>query len=295
MTTLPPEEFRQLVAYIDEYYRLHRALFDELGVKSSAPHIKTNLYGLDKHIDAIRDYNVSVSGSVDLPLSMHSKYRLDKAGNDTLPVILRNVEMMRDLGNHKKISSTIFREHLDHIDEIVQDIWWLHRNTCLDMKDFNFMFGFSSPDAVGALTALTKEEQVQFFQAIHKAFDGTNLQDGMDTKWFAEFTPDYCSGCTNCGDKFFLLERNGDIFSCPRGQGHPETYYGNIYTDTVEDILTKAYQQILSLHQEAGFDETCGKCPYLYLCRTGCPFVKWVSGQPQSYTCLLQQELYKRM
>ena len=295
VTTLPPDEFRMLAAYISEYYQLHRSLFDEFGFKSRFPHIKTNLYGLDRHIDAIRDYNISVSGSIDLPLSMHSRYRLDKAGGNTLPTVLRNVEMMRNLPNHKKVSATIFREHLDHIDEIVQDIRRLHENTCLDMEDFNFMFGFASPDAVGSLTALTKDEQVQFYRSIHAAFDGTDLQEGMDTKWFAEFTPDYCSVCTNCGDKFFLLERNGDIYSCPRGQGHSETFYGNIYENTVEEILDNARRRILALHRRAGFDELCGQCPYLYVCRTGCPFVKWVSSQPTSYTCLLQQELYKHM
>ena len=42
-----------------------------------------------------------------------------------------------------------------------------------------------------------------------------------------------------------------------------------------------------------GFDPACGTCGYLYLCRTGCPFVKKRQKRARSYTCLLQQELYR--
>ena len=38
----------------------------------------------------------------------------------------------------------------------------------------------------------------------------------------------HCSNCDNCGEKFFLLEKNGDIYSCVRGQKQPDFYYGNI-------------------------------------------------------------------
>ena len=42
-----------------------------------------------------------------------------------------------------------------------------------------------------------------------------------------------------------------------------------------------------------GFDEECADCRYLYLCKTGCPFVKRAYASKKSYTCRLQQELYK--
>ena len=158
VTTLSKNDFRSVVDYIASYYEQNRDLLTENGFRVGHPHIKTNLYGLAQHIDTIRQYNVSVSGSLDLPLSVHSRYRLTKGGKDTLPKILENVALLQTVPNRKKVSATIFKEHFDHLDEIVADIRYLHENTCLDMNDFNFMIGFA--DGEGGLTPLSGAEKV---------------------------------------------------------------------------------------------------------------------------------------
>ena len=290
VTTLSPEVFRELIAWISEYYREHREEIQAAGFRVGSPHIKTNLFRLDRHIDTIRDYRVSVSGSLDLPLSLHDEYRLDKGGNPTLDRILRNVEMMREIPNRKKVSATIFRQHYEQLDRIAEDIRFRHRNTCLDMNDFNFMVGFGNEG--GLLSPLTQEEQVDFYRRIRELFRGTELNSGLEGPWFAEFGPDYCTNCDNCGEKFFLLERSGDVYSCVRGQGRPEFYYGNLYGEPVERILARAEEKIRLAHQAWGFDPACARCGYLDLCKTGCPFVKGINRSPKSYTCLLQQALY---
>ena len=160
------------------------------------------------------------------------------------------------------------------------------------MNDFNFMIGFDY-NSNGILHHMSEKEQVDMFKRMHKEFDGTDLDEGVNGAWFNEFGPDYCTNCTNCGEKFFLLEKNGDIYSCVRGQKNKDFFYGNIYDNTVEEILDKAKEQILKAHNRVGFNEDCSKCPYLYICKTGCPFVKNVYKSNKSYTCKLQQELYK--
>ncbi len=291
VTTLAPEVFRSLIGCISDYYARHGTEIREAGFPLGSPHIKTNLYGLDRHIDTIREFQVSVSGSLDLPFSLHDAYRVTRGGEPTLDKILKNTALMAQLPNRKKVSATIFRQHYERIDEIIEDIWTLHRETCLDMNNFNFMIGFEY-NSRGLLTALTQEEQVDFYRRIREAFQGTELNPGLEGPWFAEFGPDYCTNCDVCGEKFFLLERSGDIYSCVRGQGHPEFFYGNIYQDSVAEILDRAGRKIRAAHQAQGFDPACAGCGYLYLCKTGCPFVKSVYHSPRSYTCLLQQALY---
>lgn len=291
VTTLSREDFRSLVAYISSYYHDRAAEISAAGFRVGSPHIKTNLFGLDRHIDAIRDYGVSVSGSLDLPFSLHDSYRLDKGGGPTLERILKNVALLAELPNRKKVSATIFREHWLHTDEIIRDIRWLRDNTCLDMNDFNFMIGFDY-NSNGLLHALTEAEQLDFYDRIRGAFLSTDLQRGLETAWFAEFGPGYCTNCDNCGEKFFLLERNGDVYSCVRGQTHGEFRYGNIYEDSVADILANAEARVREAHGRAGFDPECARCGYLHLCKTGCPFVKDLYHSSRSYTCRLQQRLY---
>lgn len=294
VTTLSREDFRQVVDFVAGYYDRNRTFLIENGFRVGHPHIKTNLLGLDRHIDTIRQYNVSISGSLDLPLSMHSQYRVTKGGQDTLPKILENIRLLEAIPNRKKVSATLFKEHFDRIDEIVADIRYLHEETCLDMNDFNFMVGFCATDGTAPLTAMTEEDQVALFQRMQAEFAGTDLQKGLDTAWFAEFTQDYCTNCDLCGEKFFLLERNGDIYSCVRGQKNPDFYYGNIYNDTVEQILQNGSLQIFWAHGRVGFHEDCAQCEYLHLCKTGCPYVKNQNNNPKSYTCLLQKQIYAK-
>ena len=85
-----------------------------------------------------------------------------------------------------------------------------------------------------------EEEQVKFYNRMKKEFLNTSLDYGVRNTWFAEFNPTYCTNCDNCGEKFFLLERDGNIYSCVRGQKQPDFYYGNIYNDSVEDIMNNA-------------------------------------------------------
>jgi len=176
----------------------------------------------------------------------------------------------------------------------VEDIRWLHHNTCLDMNDFNFMFGFASPDAPNALTPLSMQEQLAFYERMQAEFTGTDLEKGLNGAWFAEFGPGYCTNCANCGEKFFLLERSGDVYSCVRGQGHPDFYFGNIYTHSVETILANAQEKIRKAHAAVPFEAQCGNCRWLELCKTGCPFVKKNDRSGLSYTCLVQKKLYER-
>ena len=292
VTCLPHDDFEAVIKFISDYYKKNSKLITSHGFRLGDPHIKTNLYSIDKHIDTIKKYNVSISGSLDLPLSLHNEYRMTKDNKKTLDKIIDNCKLLNELPNRRKVSATIFKEHYEKIDEIIEDIKWLDKNTTLDMNDFNFMIGFDY-NANGILHHMSESEQVKFFKRMHKEFDGTNLDAGVNGAWFNEFGPDYCTNCTNCGSKFFLLEKNGDIYSCVRGQKNPDFYYGNIYENTVEEILNKAEEQILKAHNRVGFDPKCAKCPYLYICKTGCPFVKNVYKQNKSYTCKLQQELYK--
>ena len=292
VTTLNKDIFHDLIKYINDYYELNKDIITNAGFKVGRPHIKTNMYNLDIHIDTIKEFNVSISGSLDLPLSLHKEYRVSKGNKDTLDKILDNIKLLESIPNKKKVSATIFKEHYDKLDEIIEDIKYLNNNTCLDMNDFNFMIGFDY-NSNGILHHMSECEQVKFYKRMHKEFDGTDLDIGVNGPWFAEFGPSYCTNCDNCGEKFFLLEKNGDIYSCVRGQKNPDYYYGNIYDNSVEEILNNAFIKIFKNHNKLPFNEECSKCGYLYLCKTGCPFVKNIYNSNKSYTCRLQKELYK--
>lgn len=295
VTTLPPAQLDRLFAWITAYYREHKEVLAARGFLKAEPHVKTNLYNFSAVADLFASHHVSVSASIDLPLTLHARYRVDKTGRSSLPQIMDNLALLAKYPYRKKFSSTIYYEHFRRLNELVRDIWHIHRDIGFDMNHFNFMFGFGTKgnDESFLTQTLSGEQQVIFYEAMKREFLGTELEKGLQTSWFEEFTPAFCTNSLNCGEKFFLLQNNGDVYSCVRGQGAKEFYFGNIFSDTVEDILANGWRKVKTVHNNAGLHADCRKCPYLYICKTGCPFVKHAQGAAKSYTCALQRRIYE--
>jgi uncharacterized protein len=186
------------------------------------------------------------------------------------------------------------------LDEFVSDIKYIHYDIGLDMTKFNIMFAFDSlknsekfTPKIPGTQMLNHEEQVIFYQKLMKEFKGTDLNDGLRNHWFKEFTPEFCCSAINCGDKFFLLQANGDVYACPRGQSSPHFYYGNVKKSRISDIIANGWQTIEALENKKEPCEDCYTCHYLPYCNQGCIFVREETGLTKSYTCLLQKQIYQ--
>ncbi|WP_198956326.1 radical SAM protein [Archangium sp. Cb G35] len=300
VTTMPPAVLEELFTLIRGYYMGHFDALSALGQPKSVPHIKTNLYRFEPLYDLFVKHKVSISASIDLPLSMHAKHRTTRGGASWLDKTLDNLRLLARYPHAKKISATLCEEHLADIPAIIEDIWFIHRELGFDMNRFNVMFAFESElneshEASKGKTALTQAspaKQMELYRALNEAFSGTELEEGLRRHWFDEFKPSYCTSAFNCGERFFLLQSDGSVYSCVRGQGLEELHYGNVFTDSVEQILATGARKVSALHQAHGFDASCQSCGHLRLCRTGCPAVKLQMKSAKSYTCDLQKAIY---
>jgi uncharacterized protein len=300
VTTLPSHTLEALFIIAKNHYAQYAEQISQLGFKVNPLHIKTNLLNFQKHEKIFKKYQVSISGSVDLPLQLHEKYRLDKNGNSTLKRILTNLKRLATYPYNKKISCVVTREHFQNIDAFITDIKYIHNNIGLDMSKFNIMFSFDSHNNFDKFTQkivgtemLSDEEQLQFYQKIKAAFLGTSLEAGFKTEWFKEFTPEFCCSAVNCGNKFFLLQSNGDVYSCPRGQASTQYRYGNVFQDEIETIIANGWKVIERNENRLELDEECLQCTYINYCNAGCTFVREAANLSKSYTCKLQKALYQ--
>lgn len=191
-------------------------------------------------------------------------------------------------------------EHLKHIDKFIEDINYIHYDIGLDMSKFNVMFSFDSHKNIEKFgnnilgtEMLTQQQQVEFYRLVSAAFVGTELEEGLKEHWFKEFTPEFCCSAVNCGDKFFLLQSNGDVYACPRGQSSSDFLYGNVFNDPINQILDNGWQTIETIENTLESSEECFTCNYLPHCNQGCVFVRVQTKLTKSYTCLLQKEIYK--
>ena len=297
VTTLPPAVMGELFEIIRGHYLTHFDALNALGHKKSAPHIKTNLYKFAPLYELFDRHKVSISASIDLPLALHARHRTTRGGSDWLPRTLDNIRLLARYPHAKKISATLSSDHINDIQALIDDIWFIHRELGFDMNQLNLMFAFDSElnrsakgDAV--LTSATPTQQIQLYQSLKLAFSGTELEEGFKHNWFDEFKPSYCTNALNCGERFYLLQSDGSVYSCVRGQGIEAFRYGNVFEDPILDILNNGAHKIRLMHQQHGFDAACQSCNHLSICHTGCPVVKYQNHSGRSYTCDLQKTLY---
>lgn len=299
-TAMPAEHIEEMFAYARDHYALYGEQIRRAGYTVNPIHIKTNLFNFHQHVDLFARYGVSVSASVDLPLRLHGEYRSDKKGGSTLDRTLKNLELLAAYPHNKKISCVVTNVHFRDMEGIVRDIRHIHGGIGLDMTKFNVMFSFDShrnqekfEDSHPELAMLTQDEQVQFYRYLHDAFAGTELDEGLRRHWFKEFTPEFCCSAVNCGDKFFLLQRNGDVYSCPRGQSSTRFRYGNVFEQEIDEIMAAGSRTIEAIENGLPLHEDCQRCEYVPYCNTGCTFVREESASDKSYTCKLQKVLYR--
>ncbi|MDP1610516.1 MAG: radical SAM protein [Sulfuritalea sp.] len=298
VTTLPPPVLEQLFALIQRHYLVNFDAINALGHRKSAPHIKTNLYKFAPLYELFDRHKVSISASIDLPLVLHARYRTTRGGESWLARTHDNIRLLARYPHAKKISATVSAEHLRDIPAFIDNIWFIHRELGFDMNQFNLMFAFASElnqasRGKAALTPATPQQQRALYAALTAEFAGTELADGLLRNWFAEFKPSYCTNAANCGERFYLLQGDGEVYSCVRGQGIEEFRYGNVFHDSVDQILQHGARKISAIHQSQGFDADCRSCGHLAICNTGCPVVKFQHRSSRSYTCELQRDIYR--
>jgi uncharacterized protein len=297
VTTLPALVLDELFGMIRAHYMEHFDALNALGHKKSAPHIKTNLFKFAPFYELFDRHKVSISASIDLPLALHARHRTTRGGTDWLARTLDNIRLLARYPHAKKISATLSAEHLSDVPALIADIWTIHRELGFDMNQFNLMFAFGSElnraaKGEGALAPATPAQQLQLYQALKTAFTGTELEEGLRRNWFDEFKPSYCTNAFNCGERFYLLQSDGSVYSCVRGQGIEAFRYGNVFQDPILDILDNGARKIRLIHQQHGFDGACQSCSHLSTCHTGCPVVKYQNQNGRSYTCGLQKTIY---
>lgn len=298
VTTLSPKILTSLFYTIEQYYLSHFDALTARGFRKTEPHIKTNLYKFADLYDLLDSYKVSISASIDLPLRLHDQHRILKNGASWRKRTEKNLKLLAQYPHKKKISATLSQEHLAHTQEIIDDIWYIHNQLGFDMTNFNLMFAFESElnDSCNtkiSLTPASQQQHNQLYNALYDAFVGSKLEIGLRRHWFDEFSPSYCTNSINCGEKFYLLQGDGDVYSCVRGQGIKEFFYGNIFTESMGSITANGDSKINHIHQTMGFDEGCAQCNHLSLCHTGCPVVKHQQHSAKSYTCQLQKSWYQ--
>lgn len=294
VTTLPLPILDKLFKLCYDYQKEHAIMIKSLHGDYGHISIKTNLYRYDKVADILNKYNVLVSCSIDLPFSHHREFRVLKDGSDTFDKVYNNLILLNKNTNGKFVMScTIGIKALEHIDEFIKDIEHLD-SIGIDMcKCFYIMFIYDSAYSK-VKTGMTDEEQGIFFDKLLEHFKDTKFEQAIYYSWFREFPIGYCTNEANCGRNNYLVQKNGDVYPCHRGQAVPELKFGNILQDSFEDITKTGTSAIANYdNNNLPLHNDCLECNWFHYCNMGCPISRRDINYNKSYTCTVQRKLYK--
>lgn len=294
ITTLPNATLDKLFTICRNYYNSHLMELRDYRITRPSIGVKTNLYRYDKVRDIFNKHNIATSCSIDLPFKHHREFRVLKDGSDTFDKVYNNILLLnQDTEGNFTMSCTIGIKALEHIDEFIKDIEHLD-SIGIDMcRNFYIMFIYDSAYSK-VKTGMTDEEQGIFFDKLLEHFKGTKFEQAIYYSWFREFPIGYCTNEANCGRNNYLVQKNGDVYPCHRGQAVPELKFGNILQDSFEDItktgtssMTNYDNNNLPLHND------CLECNWFHYCNMGCPISRRDINYNKSYTCTVQRKLYK--
>lgn len=294
ITTLPNITLDKLFTVCRNYYNNHLMELRDYRITRPSIGIKTNLYRYDKVRDIFNKHNIATSCSIDLPFKHHREFRVLKDGSDTFDKVYNNILLLnQDTEGNFTMSCTIGIKALEHIDEFIKDIEHLD-SIGIDMcRNFYIMFIYDSAYSK-VKTGMTDEEQGIFFDKLLEHFKGTKFEQAIYYSWFREFPIGYCTNEANCGKNNYLIQKNGDVYPCHRGQAVPELKFGNILQDSFEDITKTGTNSMANYdNNNLPLHNDCLECNWFHYCNMGCPISRRDINYNKSYTCTVQRKLYK--
>ena len=294
ITTLPNATLDKLFTVCRNYYNSHLMELRDYRITRPSIGVKTNLYRYDKVRDIFNKHNIATSCSIDLPFKHHREFRVLKDGSDTFDKVYSNILLLnQDTEGNFTMSCTIGIKALEHIDEFIKDIEHLD-SIGIDMcRNFYIMFIYDSAYSK-VKTGMTDEEQGIFFDKLLEHFKGTKFEQAIYYSWFREFPVGYCTNEANCGKNNYLVQKNGDVYPCHRGQAVPELKFGNILQDSFEDITKTGTNSIANYdNNNLPLHNDCLECNWFHYCNMGCPISRRDINYNKSYTCTVQRKLYK--
>ncbi|MBZ8179661.1 radical SAM protein [Oscillatoria salina] len=252
----PPEFYWQAFA-------IQRQVFGELA-DSVINSIQTNLTLLDnKRIDLLKNGFDQIGVSLDLFGSL----RVDRAGNNSQPKVLKNIDRLRAENIHFGCITVLTKRNLAYIREIYQ----FYKQMNLSFRVLPLFQGAFAEQHEGF--EITPQETLNAYcQLVDLWLEDEGYISIMPLlEYFRQISLHHAANKPiiiydkNNWESIYLVNTTGDIYSVADAY-NIERSHGNIFTHSLEDlILGKRHQQVIA-EAEARMVATCTSCPYFGSC-----------------------------
>ncbi|HNY50936.1 MAG TPA: anaerobic sulfatase maturase [Smithella sp.] len=222
----------------------------------------------------LKKYNFLVGLSIDGPEEVHDHYRVLRGGGGTHARVAAAAHMLLNEGVPVNALTVVN----DHSVRFPDEIYDHHRKLGLDFMQFIPCVETDPSDPGRAAPFSVNAEAYGTF--LCRLFDRwradfRNGEPATSIRFFesllfacAGLHPPDCTLCETCGT-YLAVEHNGDVYACDFFV-EPEWKLGNVMERKLAAMFESAHQREFGA-RKAALTALCKSCPWLALCRGGCP------------------------
>src|SRR5512140_767742 len=251
---------------------------------------------------AANDFLVGLS--IDGPLELHDRYRVDKGGHATFDRVMRGLEYLKKHRVEFNTLTVVQRDNSRHPVEVYRFLKEIGSRFMQFIPVVERVSASPSPeglvllaqDAPAAQVSEWSVEPRQFGTFLCRIFDEWVLNDVGERyvqifdvsleSWYG-LEPSLCVFRETCGSAL-ALEHNGDVYSCDH-YVYPENRLGNVMENPLASLVNSPQQRKFGLDKRDTLPRYCRECEVRFACNGECPkhrFIRTPSGEEGlNYLC----------
>jgi uncharacterized protein len=211
-----------------------------------------------------------VGVSLDGPKELHDHYRKDHGGSPSYERVMEGIEWLKRYNVDFNILVLLNKRNVKHPRQLYrflvnEGFKYLQFIPCAERNPKTGGF---------AEYSITPEEYGRFLCEVFDEWTSGGVPQ-VYVRDFDELLIGYVTGetpnCTfseDCG-KYVVVEYNGDVYTCDF-YVDPKWFLGNLTEQPLEEIVTsEKFHQFRK--QKSKLAQRCESCPWLRICRGGCP------------------------
>ncbi|NDW09645.1 anaerobic sulfatase-maturation protein [Dysgonomonas sp. 520] len=232
-----------------------------------------------------KENNWLVGVSIDGPQKFHDEYRKNKIGKPSFLQVMKGIQLLKKHKVEWNAMAVVNNYNADHPLEFYS---FFKELDCRYIQFTPIVERITHDDDGRYLASPSEHNEIELADFSVSAEQWGNFLCTIFDKWVrndvGEFfiqifdstlanwvgeEPGVCSLAKNCGHAG-VMEFNGDVYSCDH-YVFPEYKLGNIYTNTLVEMMYGERQQKFGIAKSQDLPNQCRQCQYLFACNGECP------------------------
>jgi len=252
----------------------------------------------DSWCELFKEFDFLPSTSLDGPIFLHDQVRVDSMGIGSYDRALRGYRLIKSNGIRCGLLVVITLANVEHSKSLFQ--WVLDTG----ITTFDFLL-CAEPEKRRHNKSTHEVSQKQAVKFMIDLFDLWFEHDDpkINIRTFKDVLlsemggqPNVCSWRLGCL-KHISFDELGNVYPCARFNVFPETSFGNIMVNSLDEIMSSTRTKKIHAAIVNGTAE-CQDCEWQKACGSGCPFLKYaIYGKfdGKFVHCGVRQALFKHI